>query len=86
MINDISENKLMESFYNMTPYFKHYFGTDIGFTISNTEKFLLVQNGENLRVNLKTGDKIPTGCAADVCLKKKMLCILRYQKKCLEYL
>jgi hypothetical protein len=71
MINEISENKLMESFYNMTPYFKHYFGTDIGFTISNTEKFLLVQNGNKLRVNLKTGDKIPAGCAADVCLKKK---------------
>jgi Methyl-accepting chemotaxis protein len=71
MINEIYENKLMESFYNMMPYFKYYFGTDLGFTISNTEKFLLVQDTENLRINFKTGDKIPEGCAADVCLKKK---------------
>ena len=71
MINEISENKLMDSFYNMIPYFKHYFGADLGFTISNTEKFLLVQDSENLRVNLKTGDKIPKGCAADICLRNK---------------
>lgn len=71
MINEISENKLMDSFYNMIPYFKHYFGTDLGFTICNTEKFLLVQDSENLRINLKTGDKIPKGSAADVCLKNK---------------
>lgn len=71
MINEISENKLMESFYNMMPYFKYYFGTDLGFTISNTEKFLLVQDTENLRIKLKTGDKIPEGCAADICMKKK---------------
>jgi len=71
MINEISENKLMESFYNMMPYFKHYFGTDLAFTISNTEKFLLVQDTKNLKMDVKTGDKIPNGCAADVCLKNK---------------
>ena len=71
MINEISENKLMESFYNMVPYFKYYFGTDLGFTISNTERFLFVQNTENLKSNLKTGDKIPEGSAAYVCIQKK---------------
>lgn len=71
MINDISENKLMESFYNMIPYFKHYFGTDLGFTIANTEKFLFVKDTENLKSNLKVGDKIPEGSAAYACLKKK---------------
>ncbi len=71
MINEISENKLMEAFYTMIPYFKHYFGTELGFTISNTEKFLLVQGSENLQIKLKAGDKIPEGSAADVCLKKK---------------
>lgn len=71
MINEISENKLMESFYNMMPYFKYYFGTEVVFTISNTEKFLLVQNGENLRISFKAGDKIPEGSAADVCLRRK---------------
>ncbi|NMM61895.1 methyl-accepting chemotaxis protein [Clostridium sp. P21] len=71
MINKIHENKLMESFYNMMPYFKYYFGTELIFTISNTKKFLLVENSENLTTNFKAGDEIPKNSAADVCLKKK---------------
>lgn len=71
MINEISENKLMESFYNMMPYFKYYFGTDLGFSIANTEKFLLIKNTEKLKSNMKSGDRIPKGSAADACLKKK---------------
>ncbi|WP_175412938.1 hypothetical protein [Clostridium sp. AWRP] len=71
MINEIHENKLMESFYNMMPYFKYYFGTELLFTISNTKKFLLVQDGENLATRFKSGDEIPKNCDADVCLRKK---------------
>lgn len=71
MINEISDNKLIESFYNLLPYFKYYFEDELVFTISNTEKFLLVQNSENLKLASKTGDTIPSGCAADLCLKEK---------------
>ena len=71
MINKISENELMESFYNLIPYFEHFFGTDLVFTISNTERFLLVKDNDKLRMAAKTGDIIPKGCAADVCLKEK---------------
>lgn len=71
MINKISENKLMESFYTMIPYFKHYFGTELAFSISNTERFLLITSTEILKNKLKEGDKIPEGSAADTCLKKK---------------
>jgi len=71
MINEISENKLMESFYNVIPYFKDFLETELNFTIANTERFLLVQDSENLKMKAKAGDKIPPGCAADVCLKNK---------------
>lgn len=71
MINKINENKLMESFFTMMPYFKHYLGEDLGFTISNTETFLLVEDTEHLRINFKAGDPIPKDSAADVCLKEK---------------
>ncbi|VBB08375.1 Hypothetical protein LUCI_3647 [Lucifera butyrica] len=71
MINSLSDNKLIESFYNLIPYFKHYFEDELIFTISNTENFLLVQNSENIRLSSKTGDKIPVGCAAYECLKQK---------------
>lgn len=71
MINQISENKLMESFYNLIPYFEHFLGDDLIFTISNTEKFLLVKDNDKLKMASKTGDIIPKGCAADVCLQQK---------------
>ncbi|AOR24355.1 methyl-accepting chemotaxis protein [Clostridium taeniosporum] len=71
MINKISDNELMQAFYTLMPYFKYYFEDELIFTISNTENFLLVKESENLKMNSKTGDTIPEGCAADVCLKAK---------------
>ena len=71
MINEISENELMESFYNLIPYFDHFLDSELVFTISNKEKFLLVKDTQNLKMASKTGDIIPSGCAADVCLRKK---------------
>lgn len=71
MITEINDNELLKSFLNLIPYFKHYFDDELIFTISNTEKFLLVQDSTNLRMASKTGDKIPNGCAADVCLRAK---------------
>ncbi|MPQ32647.1 methyl-accepting chemotaxis protein [Clostridium estertheticum] len=71
MINAIEDNKLLQSFYNLMPYFQHYFEDELVFTISNTEKFLLVQDCKNLKMSSKTGDAIPIGCAADICLKEK---------------
>ncbi|NMM65011.1 methyl-accepting chemotaxis protein [Clostridium sp. P21] len=71
MVNEISDNNLIQSFYNLIPYFKNYFDSELIFTISNTEKFLFVQDSENLKMASKTGDKVPKGCAADICLKEK---------------
>ncbi|SFC29721.1 methyl-accepting chemotaxis protein [Clostridium uliginosum] len=71
MITEVNENELIKSFYNLIPYFKHYFDEELIFTISNTKNFLLVQDSENLKMASRTGDKIPSGCAADVCLKAK---------------
>ncbi|WP_244833475.1 methyl-accepting chemotaxis protein [Clostridium sp. BJN0001] len=71
MINKISDNKLMESFETIMPYFKYYLGENIGFSIANTESFLLVKVNGNIDINLKTGDKIPPDSAADKCIKGK---------------
>ena len=71
MITKISENELMQSFYNMLPYFKYIVGEEVGFTMSNTQNFLLVRNTDTLKINLSAGDAIPKGSAADICLQKK---------------
>lgn len=61
----------MESFYELIPFFEYYFEEDLAFTMSNTEKFLLVQDCENIKTGVKAGDKIPKGSIADVCLREK---------------
>lgn len=78
MINDIHENEVMESFYNMIPYFEHFMGCELGFTISNTERFLYASYNDSFKSETKSqkampkaGDCIPPNSAADVCLKKK---------------
>ncbi|MBP2628045.1 MAG: chemotaxis protein [Firmicutes bacterium] len=71
MINDISENKLIDSFYKLIPYFKYYFEEEVTVTISNTETFLYVQSGQSIQMPTKAGDKIPVGSAAYECLKQK---------------
>lgn len=71
LINKIDDNELIRSFYNLIPHFKHYFEDELIFTISNIEKFLLVQDSENIKMSSKTGDTIPVGCAAYECLKQK---------------
>ena len=78
MINDIHENEVMESFYNMIPYFEHFMGCDLGFTISNTERFLYASYNDSFKKETKSqkampkvGDCIPPNSAADVCLKRK---------------
>lgn len=77
MINEISDNRLIQSFYNLIPYFQYYFNDELIFTISNTERFLFVQDSERLKMAAKTGDEIPKGCAADICLReKKPICAI----------
>lgn len=73
MIEKIEDHELLKSFHQMMPYFKQFIENDLVFTMSNTERFLLVQDSPKLQMASKTGDAIPPGCAADVCLKQKKI-------------
>lgn len=76
MINDVTENQTILAFYNMIPYFETFFGCDLGFTITNTERYLYAKYNESFSKETsdmskmpKTGEPIPKNSAADVCLK-----------------
>lgn len=78
MINDIHENETILAFYNMIPYFEELIGCELGFTISNTERFLYAQYNDSFKNETsdiskmpKTGEPIPKNSAADLCLKQK---------------
>lgn len=69
MIETLEQNELIKSFNNLIPYFQYYFEDEIAFTISNTDKFLRVVDGETIKLGVKSGDTLPVGCAAYECLK-----------------
>lgn len=78
MIQSVHDHPVMESFYNMIPYFEHFMGCELGFTISNTEEFLYVKYNDAFMRETKSqsampkvGAPIPPNSAADVCLKQK---------------
>lgn len=78
MINEIQDNETILSFYNLIPYFETFFGCDLGFTITNTEKYLFAQyndsfkkESKNLSTMPKTGEPFPPNSAADVCIKQQ---------------
>lgn len=71
MIENMNDHETMKAFYTMIPYFHHFIDNDLVFTMSNTERFLLVKDSPKLKMASKTGDRIPKGCAADVCLRQK---------------
>ncbi|WMJ79597.1 methyl-accepting chemotaxis protein [Clostridium sp. MB40-C1] len=71
MIKTLEENEIIRSFNNLIPYLQYYFEDEIAFTISNTEYFLKVVDGETIKLGAKDGDILPVNCAAYECLKAK---------------
>ncbi|MCY6957016.1 methyl-accepting chemotaxis protein [Clostridium brassicae] len=71
MIKTLEENEVIRSFNNLIPYLQYYFEDEIAFTISNTEYFLKVVDGETIKLGAKDGDILPVNCAAYECLKAK---------------
>lgn len=67
------ENKanidILQSFENVIPYLPTFFEDDISFGITDTQRYIRVQNCERLPINAKAGDPIPEGGAASAALK-----------------
>ncbi|KEI00409.1 methyl-accepting chemotaxis protein [Clostridium botulinum] len=71
MIENLEENKIINSFNNLIPYLQYYFEDEIAFTISNTKYFLKGVDSDSIKLGVKKGDSIPVGCAAYECLKTR---------------
>lgn len=56
-------HQLLDSFYEVIPFLSNLFEDDVAFALTDTEKFILVENGNQLRFNIQTGDLIPVGGA-----------------------
>ncbi|WP_272509098.1 methyl-accepting chemotaxis protein [Clostridium ganghwense] len=71
MITDFTQNKLMNSFNTLIPYFKYFIEDDFVLSITNTEYFLKYIPGEKLKLNIKTNDPVPHTSGAYQCMKAK---------------
>ncbi|MEY8353436.1 methyl-accepting chemotaxis protein [Lachnospiraceae bacterium 54-53] len=63
MNGPFTENGLLDSFYNAIPYLFPLFEDDVAFALTDTQKFILVKNGSQLKFKIDTGDSIPAGGA-----------------------
>lgn len=63
MNSPFTENGLLDSFCNAIPYLFHLFEDDVAFALTNTQKFILVKNGNQLKFTIDSGDAIPAGGA-----------------------
>jgi uncharacterized protein YukE len=63
MNNFTTEHQLLDSFYEVIPYLSSLFDDDVAFALTDTQKFILVENGNQLRFHITPGDLIPAGGA-----------------------
>ncbi|WP_124065421.1 methyl-accepting chemotaxis protein [Clostridium sp. E02] len=63
MSNPVIQHELLDSFYNVMPYLVHLFDDDVAFALTDTEKFIVVNNGKKLKFQIKPGDLVPSGGA-----------------------
>jgi hypothetical protein len=69
MLESISDAEILNSFNNVIKYLPSFFDDDIAFAISDRSKYLKIQNGEKIHLNLKDGAAVPTGGALFEALK-----------------
>ena len=68
-MNNKSNNGVLQAFQDIMQYLPIFFEDDISFAVTDTEKYLMVQNCEKLPIKAKPGDLIPEGGAGAVALK-----------------
>ena len=62
-MNKISDNDMINFFYNAIPSIEVLFDEDISMALTDTEKYLYTKYSENLVLSAKEGDIIPDGGA-----------------------
>jgi uncharacterized protein YoxC len=68
-IKTVSDNKIMDSFYNIIPYLKSFLDEDSVFGISNTTDCLIFEGNPNMGIQNITNAPINNGTITYKCLK-----------------
>ncbi|MDF2886470.1 MAG: chemotaxis protein [Lacrimispora sp.] len=63
MGSSVTGNETLDSFYSVIPYLMNLFDDDVSFALTDTEKFIHVWNGSNLKFQVNPGDIVPVGGA-----------------------
>lgn len=69
MDEQFSDKEIINSFYRVLPYLHVIFEDDISYAMMDTEKYLLSQNGSELKLGAKAGDPIQEGGAVAEALR-----------------
>ena len=63
MGSSVTGNEMLDSFYSVIPYLMNLFDDDVSFALTDSEKFINVWNGRNLKFHVNPGDVVPAGGA-----------------------
>ncbi|WP_158585088.1 methyl-accepting chemotaxis protein [Lacrimispora algidixylanolytica] len=63
MYDQNTTHQLLNSFYEVIPFLSNLFEDDVAFALTDTQKFILIENGNQLRFTTQAGDLIPVGGA-----------------------
>lgn len=63
MGSSMTGNEILDSFYTVIPYLMNLFDDDVSFALTDTEKFINVWNGRNLKFQINPNDVVPAGGA-----------------------
>lgn len=63
MGSSVTGNEILDSFYSVIPYLMNLFDDDVSFALTDSEKFINVWNGRNLKFHVNSGDVVPAGGA-----------------------
>lgn len=63
MYDQNTTHQLLDSFYEVIPFLSNLFEDDVAFALTDTQKFILIENGNQLRFTTQAGDLIPVGGA-----------------------
>ena len=72
MVNKVTSKELMDALIVITPFIAEIMQTDMGFAITDNEKFIVQTDGQTVKLNISPGDPVnPKSAMAEAMRTKK---------------
>ena len=70
-LKKLTGKALLQAFVTLTPYLNEIIAGDVIVAVSDTEKYIAYQPGDNFDIGIKEYDRVKTGSAANLCMTSR---------------